>query len=76
VSGPSSEDLEAVLQDALARPLSWRERLIAWLMSRVTGVTGREGTAGGYWGGVTFWDVVKAAAARAGQAAVGMFLRR
>ena len=61
-----SEQLDALAQEALARPLPWRQRLIAWLTFRVTGVSGREGTAGGYWGGVTFWDVVKAAAARVG----------
>lgn len=63
---PTSRLLHDVVQEALARPLPWRQRLIAWLMSKVTGISGREGTAGGYWGGVTMWDVVKAAAARVG----------
>ena len=66
--GPTSRDLHDIVQEALARrPSVWR-RLVAWLRARVTG---REGTLGGYWGGVTMWDRVKAAAVRA-----TAFLRR
>lgn len=61
-----SEQLDALAQEALSRPIPLRQRIIAWLMAHVTGISGREGTAGGYWGGVSMWDVVKAAAARVG----------
>lgn len=59
-----SEQLDALAREALARPLPWRQRLVAWLVARVAGISGREGTAGGYWGGVTFWDAIKARASR------------
>lgn len=38
-------------------------RLAAWFSARLGGKSAA--TNGGYWGGVTFWDHLKAAAARA-----------
>ena len=65
-----SQPMRDAVDEALSQPapkLSLRQRLVAWLMSKVTGIEGQSGgTAGGYWGGITFWDVVKAAAARVG----------
>lgn len=43
-------------------------RLLAWLRAKLTHA---RATLGGYWGGIAFWDLVKAAAARAAN-----FLRR
>lgn len=67
MTGPSSDDLEAIVAESLARLLPWRKRFAAWLTSLLPEKV-RVGN-GGYWGGVTFWDRVKAAAATA-------FLRR
>jgi len=75
VTGPSSEDLERILAESLRRRLPWRQRIVAWLKAHVAGVSGREGTAGGYWGGVTMWDRLKALAAQAASRAT-TFLRR
>lgn len=49
MSGPSSDDLERILDDALNRPVPWWQRLRAWL----TRQRSRLATMGGYWGGVT-----------------------
>jgi hypothetical protein len=78
---PVRPQLTEPLNEALSQPVprpSWRRRLAAWLVARLglERLSGREGTAGGYWGGVTFWDVLKAAATRAKTAAATMFLRR
>lgn len=39
-------------------------RLAAWVSARLGG-SGRAAQNDGYWGGVTFWDRLRAAAARA-----------
>lgn len=62
MSCTSSEDLDRILRDSLSRRLRWRDRLVAWLLARVEKGLGPNG---GYWGGVTMWDRLKAAAARA-----------
>lgn len=57
--------------EALSQPvprLVWWRRLIAWFKAHAAGGAA---TNGGYWGGVTMWDRLKAAAARA-----TAFLRR
>ncbi|NUP32917.1 MAG: hypothetical protein HOU01_14510, partial [Streptomycetaceae bacterium] len=45
--------------EALSRRPSWWSRLRAWVVARLGGAD----ATNGYWGGVTFWDRVKAAAA-------------
>ena len=54
-----SAELDRIVADALARPLPWRTRALAWLR-RLPGALARAG----YWGGVTMWGAIKAAAAR------------
>lgn len=48
-NGPSSDDLERILADALSQPLPWRQRLVAWLRQFPSTLA----RMGGYWGGVT-----------------------
>jgi hypothetical protein len=81
-SRPLRPQLTDPLNEALSQPvasLSWRRRFVRWLAGWVGArlqLTGREATDGGYWGGVTFWDRLRAVAGRVKAAAATMFLRR
>ena len=57
-SQPMRDEVDA----ALGRKLPWRDRLVAWLRSKIPGLEGGESgaTNGGYWGGITMWDRFKA----------------
>ena len=72
-----SQPLRDAHAEALNRRLPWWGRVKAWLMARLT-LPGDSspGTAGGYWGGITMWDLAKALGARARHAAATAFLRR
>jgi len=77
--GPTSSDLTREVQAALSRKLPWWDRVKTWIMARLAlpgHDTAGHATDGGYWGGITMWDLAKALGARTKATAATMFLRR